>query len=108
MSVRGAGEKIHREVTSWPGVEAKPHQFGATEYDVGARQLGHVHGDALLDVPFTRAERDRLVAEGRARIHSFAPDSGWVSVDFETDSDVENAIALLRRNYERAIPTRPR
>jgi hypothetical protein len=106
MSVRGAGERIRREMATWPGVEAKPHQFQATEYDVGTRQLGHVHGDAMLDAPFTRAERDRLVAEGRARIHNWALESGWVSVDFETEADVENALALLRMNYERAIAQR--
>lgn len=108
MGVKGAGERIRREVTSWPGVEAKPHQFQAIEYDVGARQLGHVHGDEILDAPFPRAEHDRLIAEGRARIHTWAPGSGWLSVDLDAEADVENAIALLRANYDRRPPQGPR
>jgi len=100
--MQGAGEKIQRAVGSWPRVESGPHQFGAIEFCVGARHLGHVHGDALVDIPFTRAERDRLIAEGKARRHRFEPESGWVSVDLRTESDVENAIALLHLNYERA------
>ena len=102
MSVPGAGERIRREVTSWPGVEAKPHQFHAVEYDIAKRQLGHVHGDSMLDAPFPRAIHDALIAEGRAAVHRFAPDSGWVTLDIETEADVANAIALLRMNYERA------
>jgi hypothetical protein len=106
MAVRGAGERIRREVLSWPGVAAKPHQFGGTEYDVGARQLGHVHGDSTLDAPFPRAVRDALLREGRAQEHRFVPDSGWVTLDLETEADVDNAVALLRLNYERAKPRR--
>jgi hypothetical protein len=32
MALTGASETIHAAVTQWPGIEAKPHQFGGIEY----------------------------------------------------------------------------
>jgi len=39
---------------SWAGVEALPHRFGGTEYRYGRKELGHVHGDRLADLPLPR------------------------------------------------------
>ncbi len=98
-----AGERIRREVSSWPGVTVQPHRFGGLEYRVGRRELGHVHGDRLADLPFPVAIRSQLVAEGRAERHHILPDSGWVSYRIRTAADVDGAIALFRRNYERLV-----
>lgn len=75
MTLPGAGERIRLEVTNWPGVEAVPHRFGGTAFMVGQRELGHVHGDAILDAPVPREEHDRLIAEGRAMPHHALPES---------------------------------
>ena len=46
-------------LASWPGVEAHPHRFGGTEYRIGKREIGHIHGDALVDIPFPTKVRER-------------------------------------------------
>jgi hypothetical protein len=106
--VAGAGERIVAEVVGWDGVTSSPHRFGGVELRLGRRELGHLHGDRLADLPFPRRVRDRLVAEGRARPHHVLPDSGWVSVPIRTDADVDNVIALFRLGYERATAARAR
>lgn len=104
MSVRGAHNIIQTAVTSWPGVSAHPHRFGGTEYVVGARrEIGHVHGDHLVDIPFTPTVRDEVVASGRAEPHHILPDSGWVSFYLHEAGDVERVIALFRLSYELAM-----
>ncbi|MDQ3902916.1 MAG: DUF5519 family protein, partial [Thermoproteota archaeon] len=45
-------EKIKNEITSWPQVTAEPHQFGGIEFRLNKRELGHMHGDRLADLPF--------------------------------------------------------
>ena len=95
------GERIRREVSSWPGVTIEPHRFGGVEYRVGRREIGHVHGDRLADLPFPVKIREQLVAEGRAERHHILPDSGWVSYRIRTPDDVDGAIALFRLNYDR-------
>jgi Family of unknown function (DUF5519) len=98
--------RIEQEVGSWDGVTVHPHRFGGVEFRLGRRELGHLHGDRIADLPFPRRVRDELIAEGRARPHHVLPDSGWVTISIGTDSEVENAIELFRMAYERARSAR--
>ena len=100
MSVRGAREQITNAVLGWPGAEAHSHRFGGTEFRLGRREIGHVHGDHLVDIPFPTRVRQELVAAGWAQPHHVLPESGWVSVTLRQAVDVERAIALLQRSYQ--------
>src|SRR5207237_10031063 len=95
------GERIVAEVSSWTGVTVHPHRFGGVEFRVGRRELGHLHGGRLADLPFPVRVRERLVAEGKAQPHHILPDSGWVSVRIRTDDDVRRVVELFRLNYDR-------
>lgn len=96
-----AADEIEREVTSWPGVTAAPHRFGGVELRLGRKELGHLHGDRMADLPFPVPVREQLVAAGRAERHHVLPDSGWVTCRITTPADVADVIALFRMNYER-------
>jgi hypothetical protein len=93
---------VDREVMSWPGVAKQPHRFGGTEYHLGRREIGHVHGESLVDVPLPRRLRDELVAGGDARPHHVLPQSGWVSVPMRSSEDVDAAVSILRQSYDLA------
>jgi hypothetical protein len=99
-------DAIVREVTSWPGVTTARHRFGGTELRLGCRELGHLHGGRLADLPFPLLVRDDLVAAGRAEPHHIYPDSGWVSVPIRSAADVVGVVELFRLNYDRPWRTR--
>ena len=99
--VTTVADRIAEEVGAWEGVTVHPHRFGGIEFRLGRRELGHLHGNTLADLPFPTSVRDRIVAEGKARPHHILPDSGWVSVPIRNDADVQRAIGLFRLNYER-------
>lgn len=114
MSVKGAQERVTQAVTAWEGVKALPHRFGGVEYVIGKREIGHIHGDHLVDIPFPKKVRDAIVAEGRAQPHHILPETGWVSFYLRGEEDVEKAIDLLRESFEiamrrksKSIPERP-
>jgi hypothetical protein len=98
-------ETIHaaivREVSSWPGVKVGQHRFGGTEFRVGRRELGHLHGNRLADLPFPLLIRNELVAASRAEPHHIYPESGWVSFYIRGAGDVARVIELFRLNYNR-------
>jgi hypothetical protein len=102
------GESITAEVLSWDGVTSAPHRFGGVEFLVGKRELGHLHGDRLADLPFPRRVRDELVEAGRAKPHHVLPESGWVSYWIEGEDDVARVVELFRLSYERAVAARAR
>jgi Family of unknown function (DUF5519) len=101
-------ERIIETVESWPGVESGAHRFGGIEFRLGRRELGHLHGDHLADLPFPRRVRDELIASGRAEPHHVLHDSGWVSFRIGSEEDVDAAIALFRMGYDRATAARRR
>jgi hypothetical protein len=94
-------EAIVREVAGWPGVTTGRHRFGGIEFRLGRRELGHLHGSRLADLPFPLLVRNELVAAGRAEPHHIYPDSGWVSYFIAGEADVARVIELFRLNYDR-------
>jgi luciferase-like monooxygenase len=98
----GAAERITAAVGLWPEVEVRPHRFGGVEFRIGRRELGHLHGDRIADLPFPRRVRDELIAAGRARPHHVLPESGWVTFAIVEPDDVDRAIKLFRLSYMRA------
>ncbi|MBI3579192.1 MAG: DUF5519 family protein [Ignavibacteriales bacterium] len=100
MTLQSASEKIISAALTWEGVTTHPHRFGGTEFRLGKRELGHIHGNGLLDVPFPLNIRNELVAAGRVQPHHVLPKSGWVSFYIRETSDVEKGIELLRLSYE--------
>ena len=103
MPVSQAQKRIAEQVASWEGVVASPHRFGGTEFKMGRRELGHVHGDYQADIVFPMRVRDRLVAEGRVEPHHVIPDSGWVTFRFRKEADVYEAVKLFRLSYDLAL-----
>ncbi len=95
-----ASRTIRSTVTAWPGISEAPGNFGAVEFKLGKREIGHLHGEALLDVPFPRKVRDELVAAGEAEPHHIMPESGWISFRIRKAGDAEHAVALLKRSYD--------
>jgi predicted DNA-binding protein (MmcQ/YjbR family) len=108
VSIRGAGETIKTTVSAWEGITAHAHRFGGTEYRLESREIGHVHGDGLVDIPFPTKVRNEIVSAGEAQPHHVLPESGWVSVYIRKPEDVERAIGLLRRSYDLAVRQKAR
>jgi len=98
--MKEAKDKICDAVTLWNGVAVHTHKFGGIEFRLGKRELGHVHGNSLLDIPFPMKVRNTLIDARRVRPHHILPSSGWVSFYLKSDSDIEEAINLLRLSYD--------
>jgi hypothetical protein len=95
-----AQERIVKEVSKWDRVEARPHRFGGTEFKVGPRELGHIHGDYQADIAFPMSVRNKLVEERKAQPHHILPQSGWITFRFRKESDIEHAIELFKLSYD--------
>lgn len=90
-----------QQVGSWPDVTVTSHGPTFVEFRVGRREIGHLHGAFLADLPFPVRIRERLVAEGKGILHHAHPASGWISVPIRSDHDVSHVVGLFRFNYER-------
>jgi RNA polymerase sigma-70 factor, ECF subfamily len=103
-----AAEQIIGEALSWPGVQRAEAHLGAVALRLGRRELGHVHGDQLVDVPLPARLRDRYVKGGMSLQYEPEHSPGWVAVPLDTETGMGDALTLLRANYERAESRRSR
>jgi hypothetical protein len=93
--------KVQKELLSWPGVTIHDHRFGGIEFRVNGREMGHMHGDRLADLPLPRDVGKKLIAEGKALPHHVLPQSGWISYYIRGIEDIPGTIELFQMQYER-------
>jgi MFS family permease len=94
-------ENIKHEILSWPCVTSNPYHLGGIEFRINKRDMGHIHGDKLADLPFPIEIRKDLIASGKALPHIIYPESMWVSYFIRSEEDASKIIDLFRLQYER-------
>ena len=92
---------VQKHVGRWAGASVEPRGGDFVEFRVGRRELGHLHGGRLADLPFPVRVRERLVALGKAAVHYLHPETGWVSYHIRGEQDLDAIVELFRLNYER-------
>ncbi len=92
-------DEVVKQVSSWNGIAAEPHRFGGTEFDLAGREVGHIHRNGMVDIPFNTAIRNELIAEAKAEPHHILGDSGWITFYMHSEADVQNALWLFRLAY---------
>lgn len=97
-------KKISKEILSWSGVTSGVHRFGGIEFRIGRKEMGHLHGDTLADIPFPMHIRNELVESGRVSPHHILPKSGCVSKWIKSEEDIPEVVKLFRIQYERLKP----
>lgn len=97
-------ERITEKVTSWPGVVAGPGTRGEFAFKVGGREIGHLHGDRVAHFGFPKDVWATLFEQGRIDYHPVFPGRpGFGARAIETETDVDDVIALMHLNYERTV-----
>jgi hypothetical protein len=94
-------KNVEQEVSTWKNVSVHPHRFGGREFLFGAAEVGHVHTNGIVDIPFPRPIHDVLLSKGLAGQHHWVPNSGWVTFSIRSEQDIEHALWLMRLSYLR-------
>ncbi len=90
-----AMQEIEKRTLALPGICLRVHRLGGIGFARGSRELGHLHGNGLLDLFVGREQRDALVASRRAEPHHVFAESGWISFRVRSPADTSPALALL-------------
>ena len=101
MRMRSYLSTFIEEITAWDGVTAHPHRFGGVEWRIRRAELGHLHPDGTLDIPFTRQLHELLVKGGFAERHHWVPDSGWTTFRIRSAEELGSGRRLLRLSWLR-------
>jgi hypothetical protein len=91
-----AMEAIEDTALQLPGVTLRVHRFGGVEFSIAGGELGHLHGNGLLDVRLGCETARAMLDARRAEPHHVLGNSAWVSFWVMSLDDVSNAVDLLK------------
>ena len=66
---------------------------------VGRKMFMHIHGHGHCDIQLAKDDQERVLAEGKARPHRWAPEAGYVTAIVREEKDLEPAMDLIRMSH---------
>ncbi|MBE9663798.1 DUF5519 family protein [Mucilaginibacter myungsuensis] len=94
-------DEIELELKRWEQVRITAHKYGGLQFNYGDKEIGHIHGNGLLDMLFGRKVKEQLLMDGRVQDHHLFKNSGWISFYIRNAADGAYAIELLELRYSR-------
>jgi hypothetical protein len=92
-------DEIEAEVAKWDGITIGNHKYGGIQFNRNGREIGHIHGNGMLDIPLTRKLKLQFIEQGKLLDHHTIKDTGWSSFEIHTLTDKDRAIELLQESY---------
>jgi hypothetical protein len=89
-------DEIETEVLSWQHTYVSVHKYGGIQFNIFSREVGHLHGNGLLDILLNREQKSLLMTQYPIEDHHVFKNSGWISFRIRTSQDKQIAIELLR------------
>jgi len=95
---------IAEAVEAWPGVHGEDGSRGEYSFKVGAREIGHLHGERVAHFGFPKGVWQELYDAGRIDYHPVFPGRpGFGARAIHGDDDERDVIAILRLQYDRVV-----
>jgi hypothetical protein len=100
-----SGSQLHEElrhrILALPGVTERQNAgIHEDAFFVGRTMFMHIHGAAHCDIRLSKADQERILAEGKARCHHLAPEAGYVTFIARDENDLELAMELIRISHQ--------
>ena len=93
-------DDIERQLLLWEGVNIGLHKYGGLQFNYNKREIGHIHGNGLLDMLLSNKLKQQLMQEGKILDHHVFKDTGWISFYIKTEADRDCALRLLKLGYQ--------
>ncbi len=76
---------------------------------VAGKMFMHIHGHGHCDIRLSKGDQERVLAQGKARSHRWAPEAGYVTFIVNNDEDLDRAMDLIRISHahfagQQAVP----
>jgi hypothetical protein len=92
-------DDIEKDILFWTDTNTSIHRYGGLQFNYKNHELGHIHGNGLLDVLLSKEIKQSLLND-RIRDHHVFKNSAWVSMDVKTEEEKELAVVILRKAYQ--------
>src|SRR5437773_12582746 len=96
-----SGDELHQElrqrILSLSDVSERQNAgIHEDAFLVGGKMFMHIHGHGHCDIRLAKADQERVLAEGKARPHRWAPEEGYVTFNAPNANDLDARVVLIR------------
>lgn len=106
-SRRELHQKLRQRILNLPGVTERENAgIHEDAFFIGRTMFMHIHGHGRCDIRLSKADQHRVLAEGKACAHRWAPEAGYVAFVVNDETDLEPAIELIRMSHRRFADSR--
>jgi hypothetical protein len=94
-------QELRRKILALADVTERPHAgIHEDAFFVGRTMFMHIHGHGHCDIRLTKEEQARVLAQGKARPHRWAPERGYVTSIVNSERDLEVTMDLIRMSHD--------
>jgi len=100
-SRRELQQELQQRILSLPGVTERQNAgIHEDAFFVGRTMFTHIHGHGHCDIRLAREDQERVLAEGKARSHRWAPERGYVTFVVRNENDLAPAMELIQTSHD--------
>jgi hypothetical protein len=93
-------QELRQRILSLPAVTERQNAgIHEDAFFVGRTMFMHIHGRGHCDIRLTKGDQERVLAEGKARPHRWAPEAGYVTLLVDDEEDLQPAMDLIRLSH---------
>jgi hypothetical protein len=98
-------EELHQElrqrILGLSGVTERPNAgIHEDAFFVRGKMFMHIHGHGHCDIRLAKADQERILGEGKARPHRWAPEQGYVTFMTRDEKDLAPAMELIQLSHD--------
>ncbi|HEX3618767.1 MAG TPA: luciferase family protein [Candidatus Udaeobacter sp.] len=100
-SRRDLQQELQQRILSLQGVTERQNAgIHEDAFFVGRTMFMHIHSHGHCDIRLAREDQERVLAEGKARSHRWAPERGYVTFVVRNENDLAPAMELIQMSHE--------
>ena len=93
-------QELRQRILNLPGVTERQNAgIHEDAFFVKGKMFMHIHGHGHCDIRLSKGDQERVLAEGKARSHRWAPEAGFVTLIANNDENVGRAMDLIRISH---------
>ena len=94
-------QELREQILNLSGVTERQNAgIHEDAFFVGGKMFMHIHGHGHCDIQLSKGDQERVLAEGKARSHRWAPEAGYVTFIVRDEGDLKEAMGLIRMSHE--------
>jgi hypothetical protein len=94
-------QELRQAILSLQGVTERQNTgIHEDAFFVGRTMFMHIHGHGHCDIRLAREDQERVLAEGKAHSHRWAPERGYVTFFVRNENDLAQAMELIQMSHD--------